>query len=175
MRHERLRALAESIRAMEPGAAATLGPDRDRIPEAEAGTDGPLPELFGMNVWFVPHKDDALQNVMGIAGCAVRKWSGEAAAHARNGMIDLVEAAGTVLSLDEETAWTLLSGRFTAPKGMTGNVALVMTTRDDAATACERVFDGAAGPDIWKHVRDRLAGKVGRNVGRERTRSNGRR
>ena len=46
---------------MEPGAAATLRADRDRIPAAMAGTDGPLPELFGMNVWFAPHEDNAAE------------------------------------------------------------------------------------------------------------------
>ena len=149
---------------IEAGAAATLGADRDRIPAATAGTDGPLPELFAMNVWFAPQEDNTLQNVMGIAGCTVRKWSCEAAVQARYGMIDLVEAAGTILGLDKETAWTLLKGRFTAPKGMTGNVALVMT---DAAMASERVAAGAA--------RARPAGRESRrNDGLDRARSNGR-
>ena len=53
------------------------------------------------------------------------------------------------------------------PKGMTGNVALVMTTRDDAAMASERVAAGAA--------RARPAGRESRrNGGLDRTRSNGR-
>ena len=79
----------------------------------------------------------------------------------------MVEAAGAILGLDKETAWTLLRGRFTAPKGMTGNVALVMATRDDAAMASERVAAGAA--------RARPAGIQGRrNGGLDRTRSNGR-
>ena len=99
-----MRALAESIRVMEPGAVATLGADRGRIPAATAGTDEPLPELFGMNVWFAPQEDNTLQNEMRIAGCTVRKWSGEAAVQVRYGMIDLVEAAGAVLGLDKETA-----------------------------------------------------------------------
>ena len=162
-----MHALAESIRVIEPGAAATLRADRDRIPAATAGTDEPLPELFGMNVWFAPQEDNTLQNAMGIAGCTVRKWSGEAAVQARYGMIDLVEAAGAVLGLDKETAWTLLRGRFTTPKGMTGNIAMVMTTRDDAAMASEWVAAGAA--------RARPAGRESRrNGGLDRTRSNGR-
>ena len=103
---------------------------------------------------------------MGIAGCTVRKWSGEAAVQARYGTIDLVQAAGAILGLDQETAWTLLRGRFTAPKGMAGNVALVMTTRDDAAMASERVAVGAARATGWQGSR--------RNGGLDRTRSNGR-
>ena len=93
----RMRALAESIRVLEPGAAATLGADRGRIPAATAGTDGLLPELFGMNVWFAPHEEQHAAEREGIAGCTVRKWSGEAAVQARYGMIDLVEAAGAIL------------------------------------------------------------------------------
>lgn len=50
---------------------------------------------------------------------------------------------------------------------MTGNVALVLTTRDDAAMASERVAAGAA--------RARPAGRESRrNGGLDRTRSNGR-
>ena len=118
-----------------------------------------------MNVWFAPQEDNTLQNAMGIAGCTVRKWSGEAAVQARYGVIDLVEAAGAILGLDQETAWTLLKGRFTAPKGMTGNVALVWPP------VTMRPWRASGSPPA-RHVRDRLAGKAAATAawtGREAT------
>ena len=154
-RADRLQIVGNTIRRMKEAPAGTPSKGWDDLQLCELSSDRQI-DSFNMAIWLAGETRPEYEarhskcKTMGcIAGTTVTLFRNETGdPEPFRSPERTTDVAGSILGLDEKTAYRLFAGPPTFRR------SLASVTREEAAQACDKTAAGCRPEDIWSHVVD---------------------